>query len=351
MAKSKKTTSNTATVPGTEKSKTDNAKWTLADEIAFVVFLCDHRSAGGDSATFKMPTFNEVAPIVDAIRTEGGPKTGSSCLTKWGQLRRIFRAIQAIKSQSGWTWSDTRGADITPEMEPEWAKFIKIYKDAKPFKNHGWVHLEKMTEIMPVTLHGTYVYRPSQGITGMDPSARLPRSPSPDWDESAFDSPPPQRDEAAEEINNESDVEKTPVAPNEEANTEKPPVTPCRAPPSSRKRRRAVSPTPVKSLKKKRPAAAAIDNLTQSISTFGENICKVLAVDPSAELHSPRRRTKAVELAQEVEWLLMSDRLILVNIVETNVAAADAYIALNRKNEEFRQMWIQHKVDKAKDAA
>jgi hypothetical protein len=98
------------------------------------------------------------------------------------KLRRIFRAIQAIKSQSGWTWSDTKGADIAPEMEQEWSKFVKIYKEAKPFKSSGWVHLEKMAEIMPVTLRGLYVFRPSQGLTGLDTAVRLPRSPSPDWD-------------------------------------------------------------------------------------------------------------------------------------------------------------------------
>jgi hypothetical protein len=108
------------------------------------------------------------------------------CSRLYSKLRRVFRAIQAIKSQSGWTWSDTRGADIGPEMEQEWVKFLKIHKDAKPFKNRGWVHLEKMTEIMPVTLRGTYVYRPSQGVTGMDATATIPRSPSPDWDESLF---------------------------------------------------------------------------------------------------------------------------------------------------------------------
>ncbi len=95
--------------------------------------------------------------------------------------------IQAIKSQSGWTWSDTRGADITPEMEPAWAKFVKVYKEARHFKNQGWVHLEKMTEIMPKKLQGMYVYRPSQGVTGMNPA---PRSPSPMWDIEQLDAGP-----------------------------------------------------------------------------------------------------------------------------------------------------------------
>lgn len=228
MPRSKsKSTSDPVALPDAPKSKTDNAKWTLADETTLIVFLHEHRSAAGDSASFKAVTFNEAATVVDAIRTEGGPKTGTACLNKWGhvrnfisppfvtfscfylKLRRIFRAIQAIKNQSGWTWSDTRGADIAPDMEQEWAKFVKIYKEAKPFKNHGWVHLEKMTDIMPVTLRGTHVYRPSQGITGMDTAARLPCSPSPDWDDSAFDRPSvsPLHDEIADEINDESDVE------------------------------------------------------------------------------------------------------------------------------------------------
>jgi hypothetical protein len=65
-------------------------------------------------------------------------------------------------------------------MEQEWSKFVKIYKEAKLFKNHGWVHLEKMTEIMPVALRGLHVFRPSQGVTGMDTAVRPPCSPSPD---------------------------------------------------------------------------------------------------------------------------------------------------------------------------
>ena len=92
-------------------------------------------------------------------------------------------------------------------MEQEWVKFLKIHKDAKPFKNRGWVHLEKMTEIMPVTLRGTYVYRPSQGVTGMDATATIPRSPSPDWDKSLFDDQPPDHNKGTEEANEEHDLE------------------------------------------------------------------------------------------------------------------------------------------------
>lgn len=164
---------------------TDTVNWTLEDERAYLAYLKQHFAEGGDGASFKMPTFNAAAVELEKIRTKGGKKVGKSCQNKWNlvrhtffsclephlyyfKLRRTFRAIQAIKSMSGWVWSDARGADIHPEMEAEWAKFIKVHKEAKPFKNRGWVHLEVMTEIMPATLRGTYVFRPSQGISGMN---------------------------------------------------------------------------------------------------------------------------------------------------------------------------------------
>lgn len=53
-------------------------------------------------------------------------------------------------------------------MEDEWELFLRKHKDARPFKNHGWIHLDIMTDIMPATLRGAYVYRPTQGIVGMD---------------------------------------------------------------------------------------------------------------------------------------------------------------------------------------
>jgi hypothetical protein len=52
-------------------------------------------------------------------------------------------------------------------MEDAWDDFLKIYRDAKPFKNRGWIHLEKMTIIMPATIKGTHVFRPSQGLSGL----------------------------------------------------------------------------------------------------------------------------------------------------------------------------------------
>jgi hypothetical protein len=43
-----------------------------------------------------------------------------------------------------------------------------IPKEAKPFRNRGWVHLESVSVIMPATVRGVNVFCPSQGLTGLE---------------------------------------------------------------------------------------------------------------------------------------------------------------------------------------
>ena len=55
-----------------------------------------------------------------------------------------------------------------------------------------------------------------------------------------------------------------------------------------------------------------------------------------------------MKLAQQEKWLPIADRLILCNIFEKDIKAADAYTALDDGDVEFREMWIQDKVDEVK---
>lgn len=112
------------------------------------------------------------------------------------------------------------------------------------------------------------------------------------------------------------------------------------------KRERASSLGLEKSVKKRKTVTGnAIDGLTQSIAAFGENICKVLAVDPM--LRTPARRKEALRLAQEEVWLSLRERLVFVKVLEKDINAVDSYIALDHTNVEFCHMWIQDKVDDA----
>ncbi|KAG6834298.1 hypothetical protein H0H93_010624, partial [Arthromyces matolae] len=124
---------------------------------------------------------------------------------------------------------------------------------------------------------------------------------------------------------------------------------PCLTTPvkQSRRRERALSETPAVSSKKARVSGAeAISSLTASISRFGDNMCKVLAGDPSER--TPQRHRKALQLAQKEKWLSARDRLTLCKIIEKDIKAADAYLALDLDDAEFRELWIQEKVEEGR---
>lgn len=84
-------------------------------------------------------------------------------------MRKTFRVVRAIQQVSGWTWSDETGATITPELESSWAAYTRVHKDAKPFKNRGWRHLNLVSQIMPSNVQGENVYRGSNSTVGRNP--------------------------------------------------------------------------------------------------------------------------------------------------------------------------------------
>ncbi|PPQ71303.1 hypothetical protein CVT26_011953 [Gymnopilus dilepis] len=237
---------------------TDGAKchWTLPEEIALLNHLIECHAAAGDGSSFTGTTFAGACPLVNALRKKGALKTAKACHNKFNT---------AIKSKSGWTWSDETGASITPEMEPQWAAFLKANPKAKPFKNKGWVHLEKMTRLMPSKAKGTHVFCPSQGTTGLYVPEPADATSSANVHEGEGSN---NGAGDGEEMEGDVDVPSQPSQPMVI------PSTPSRA---SRKRERAVSETPAASTKRvKLNAASAIQGLTQSIDRFGDNMCKVL---------------------------------------------------------------------------
>jgi hypothetical protein len=62
------------------------AQWTAEDEVILIDFLLLHAAAAGDGGNFKMVTFNGAAPVVDAKRAKGGPKTGKACQNKYNSV-------------------------------------------------------------------------------------------------------------------------------------------------------------------------------------------------------------------------------------------------------------------------
>lgn len=73
----------------------------------------------------------------------------------------MYRVIRAIQEVSGWVWDDETGASITAHTASSWEDYVKCHPGAKPFRNKGWVHLAKVSLLMPSTAIGVNVYHPT----------------------------------------------------------------------------------------------------------------------------------------------------------------------------------------------
>lgn len=69
-------------------------------------------------------------------------------------------------------------------------------------------------------------------------------------------------------------------------------------------------------------------------------------MDPA--LRTPHRRSKALTMAQKEVWMDMHDRLVFYKVLQKDIEAADAYIALDTEDELWRQMWILQTIEDVK---
>ncbi|KAG6882130.1 hypothetical protein C0992_012657, partial [Termitomyces sp. T32_za158] len=110
------------------------ASWDLADEKKLIEFFFEHRASAGDGGSFRRSFFQEISNILTSLCIKGGLKTVKACQNKWNSLKQTYRVILALQSVSGWTWDDKKGCNITPELESSWAAYVKVHKQAAPFK-------------------------------------------------------------------------------------------------------------------------------------------------------------------------------------------------------------------------
>ncbi|KIK05206.1 hypothetical protein K443DRAFT_4039 [Laccaria amethystina LaAM-08-1] len=145
---------------------------------------------------------------------------------------------------------------------------------------------------MPITIRIAHVFRALQGVTGLDPVAAARVAP---FNEGASDP-----GELLDQDDNNEDEEDSQEKDKENKAPSVVPATPC-----IRKCECAASVTPATILKKKKltGAASTIDGLSQSIGIFGDKV------------------------------------------FERNINAVDAYLALDRDDEGFFQMWIEDKLE------
>ncbi|KAJ3729921.1 hypothetical protein C8R42DRAFT_638035 [Lentinula raphanica] len=308
------------------KRKDDPAQWNVAKTERLLDFLYEKRSEAGEGFSFKIKTFNAAAEHLATVPAEkGGIKDGKSCQSKYNSLKGINDIIQKIKDHTGWgPWSDEHGAGITALTSDSWEKFVAHYTKAKPFRNHGWLFLQKMERLIPYKPKGTHVYRPAQGRSlGVEEGAteneeaRLTRSASEEWDLEKLDKDMAQ---GAGEDGHDSDID---TMPEDSA-----PVIPKTPAPISRKCSGTSTATPLPSGKKPK----GVDVLSGLL-----NEVTAPPSDP-ALLLTPARRDKAVKLVERETDLPFEEAMAFCQILVRDKAVVDMYNSFT--NPEWHRAFI-----------
>lgn len=76
--------------PGSNLLTKGDAVWTVADEAALIEHLIEHMAEGNENKAFKKTVFTGAVSKMELIRTEGGPKTSTSCQGKYTQVRVLI---------------------------------------------------------------------------------------------------------------------------------------------------------------------------------------------------------------------------------------------------------------------
>ncbi|KAG6819327.1 hypothetical protein H0H93_012870 [Arthromyces matolae] len=274
-----------------------HASWSPDDEKLLLQYLIEHKSEAGDGMSFKKPTFTGAAEKVNEIITKGGRKTPDSCKNKYRSLKMTYELVSAIRGNSGWSWDDEKGVEVSPEKLGTWEAFVEKNPGAEEFAHAGWVHLEAFDQLSPSTARGVHVYRATQGPSSQDDD-----------------------DQTQERETQPEELEKS--GSDEESDSTPPPITPA-------------------PLVRKRSAATTSTSLKRPRDSFGSKKSGLEA--------TPRRKQKAIIRAQRLEtgWLSDKEMVSFIGLLERDIAAVDSYEVL--ENDSLRKEWIRRKLEKEDD--
>ncbi len=66
------------------------AQWSVADEIALIDYIANHKAEAGDGMKFKPSFWSGAAKEMVSHSTLGGVKTSQGCSSKWDRVRRNY---------------------------------------------------------------------------------------------------------------------------------------------------------------------------------------------------------------------------------------------------------------------
>ncbi|KAJ7182313.1 hypothetical protein C8R43DRAFT_940469 [Mycena crocata] len=341
----------------------DSADWTTnPEDVTHVLdFLHKQRSRVGQGGNFDKTVFNEAAEYMarEWPPKKGGPKTASAIMSKYkavrvlasrqpsrrdgcpSQMRKlheyILQALQKVyPGASGWTYTHEHGFNVKDEDQDAWNNFAKAHSHFKPFATQGWVHFQKMDEIIPSQARGRYVYnagasQPDTGASQPADDASGPDLQSPDNDfTQSSDLSQPFSDEWSQSNYGDSQSQAPDATQPAPSRTTAPPVP--TTPASTLKRSPADVEVPWSSSKRSRVTGPeSILALGRSVEGIGKVIETVLAPPKASSAISP---TKKVATARAMAlddmnngYILADERTCLHILFGRDTTAADAYIS------------------------
>ncbi|KIN97300.1 hypothetical protein M404DRAFT_96740, partial [Pisolithus tinctorius Marx 270] len=76
-----------------------------------------------------------------------------SCKEKWKRVCDTYTVVDHLSHSSGFAYSKS-GADIGVANENSWDGYMKVHKDAAPYKNKGWLFYDRMSVLIPSKCKG-----------------------------------------------------------------------------------------------------------------------------------------------------------------------------------------------------
>ncbi|EDR15389.1 uncharacterized protein LACBIDRAFT_301662 [Laccaria bicolor S238N-H82] len=305
---------NRSLVPDAPKTHKGSASWTADDITALLEFLIAHKSKG-DSGGFKKPTWTAAAAHVNKVLT----------VVQRRQLKQTYEVVKAIRNNSGWSWDDNKGADITPEKKGTWDNYVAKYPLAQPFQNAGWAYLEAFDALGSSLAKGAHVFQALQGVS----TAQVDSAHSDGLGEGGG-----QVDDAKVEGSQEWST--SPEVPGE---PDEPSTPPQRSSPPAAKH--AASPGPWTD--NKHVHISHGNQIMNSLSKIMNHITDIMetAFCPSTLPATPVRLQEAMTCAQTLKknWLTSIQLVMLIDIFECEPHAAIAYQSM-KDNEDLRKSWI-----------
>ncbi|KAF8221471.1 hypothetical protein L208DRAFT_1201044, partial [Tricholoma matsutake] len=108
-----------------------------------------HKAEAGDGMKFKALFWSGAAKEMVSHSVLGGMKTSQGCSSKWDRLKKSYNVVAMLKANtSGFSWSETKGLNITINEACTWNEYIVVCMDATPYKSKGFPHFDRIQAIM-----------------------------------------------------------------------------------------------------------------------------------------------------------------------------------------------------------